>query len=51
MPVPVKYVCPKCKGETDIPNTECIACSLEKLINRTGFKHVDHSIFNNDNTN
>lgn len=48
MPVPVKLVCPKCKGETDIPNKACIACCFEKLINETGCKHVNHSIFYND---
>ena len=26
MPVPVKYKCPKCGGETDTPNLPCIYC-------------------------
>lgn len=41
MPVPARSICPKCKGETDIPRENCLACAYQnhcKILN--GSKHV-----------
>ena len=41
MPIPVKYVCPKCKGETELPNTPCIPCTYQKeIVNQNRYKHT-----------
>lgn len=32
MPVPVKYVCPKCKSESKTQNLNCLRCDLEKYM-------------------
>lgn len=29
MPVPVKYVCPRCKGETDMEGQPCLSCCFK----------------------
>lgn len=40
MPVAVRYVCPKCKGETEIEGETCIACSFKAYMkNMKGDKH------------
>lgn len=41
MPIPVKYVCPKCKGETDMQGELCVRCSLDKLFIEQGRKNVN----------
>ncbi|XP_028141804.2 baculoviral IAP repeat-containing protein 3-like [Diabrotica virgifera virgifera] len=45
MPVPVKYKCPKCGGETEINNTNCMSCHKEYFKSKSGAKNVPSSIF------
>lgn len=40
MPIPVKYVCHQCKGETDKPNSRCVACLFQEYVKYSGCKHV-----------
>lgn len=39
MPAPVKFVCPKCKGQTELANTPCIPCSQHQITKEQGYKH------------
>lgn len=44
MPVPVKYNCIQCGGETDIESSECIACQFTRHIKAVyQTKHVYYS--------
>lgn len=50
MPVPIKYKCPKRKGESDVPYQTmlCIACDTQhQAKNIDGAKHVPSHYFNN----
>lgn len=37
MPIPVTFKCPKCGGETDLPNELCVVC-YEKV--KYNMKHL-----------
>lgn len=46
MPVPVKFKCKKCGGETESSNTICIPCGLSvHLKEMKGVKHISGTIF------
>ncbi len=32
MPIPIKYTCPRCKGETDIPNRLYLPCEFSQFV-------------------
>jgi DNA-directed RNA polymerase subunit RPC12/RpoP len=49
MPVPIKYKCPSCKGESDMEGVRCLPCTIKvlvtlctmhDLIKSQHFKHV-----------
>lgn len=44
MPIPAKWKCPTCNGETDLSNTrECFPCYYKKKItNADGSKHSNN---------
>lgn len=44
MPIPVKYICPKCKGECEMPLPYlCIPCSYDReIVKPQGGKHTVH---------
>ncbi|CAG9834548.1 unnamed protein product [Diabrotica balteata] len=49
MPVPLKNKCPKCGGETELPNSNCINCDyIEYLRSRPGAKNIPSKPFDND---
>lgn len=39
MPVPVKFVCPMCKGETLVEFGPCLNCFMEKWLRKFGRKN------------
>lgn len=38
MPIPVTFKCIKCRGESDLPHTECIPCETQRY-----FKNMHQS--------
>ena len=47
MPVPAKYKCSKCKGESDVPRGEpCLACECNQHFKwMDGAKHIPSHYF------
>lgn len=46
MPVPVKYKCPKCNGETDIDKQKCLYCMFEEYLKSfANAKHIPSNMY------